>query len=132
MLSRWWRRERPAPPEGDVRCSFCKKGQHDVRKLIAGPGVVICDECVEVCNDILADDHRFTSAERVDVPDISSSQVEDFPVVCRLCGMQVLAGEALLIEARGMVCAPCAAAVVDAMDVRSSFGEGLKRAKDQI
>ena len=42
-----------------LRCSFCNKGQNDVRKLIAGPTVFICDECVEVCNDIIADDNRF-------------------------------------------------------------------------
>ncbi len=42
-----------------LRCSFCNKDQSDVRKLIAGPTVFICDECVEVCNDIIADDHRF-------------------------------------------------------------------------
>src|SRR6184192_1433460 len=46
--------------EGEVlRCSFCNKDQNDVRKLIAGPTVFICDECVEVCNDIIADDNRF-------------------------------------------------------------------------
>jgi len=42
-----------------LRCSFCNKDQSDVRKLIAGPTVFICDECVEVCNDIIADDNRF-------------------------------------------------------------------------
>ena len=45
--------------DGEVlRCSFCNKDQNDVRKLIAGPTVFICDECVEVCNDIIADDSR--------------------------------------------------------------------------
>ena len=42
-----------------LRCSFCNKDQNDVRKLIAGPTVFICDECVEVCNDIITDDNRF-------------------------------------------------------------------------
>ena len=42
-----------------LRCSFCNKDQNDVRKLIAGPTVFICDECVQVCNDIIADDNRF-------------------------------------------------------------------------
>ena len=42
-----------------LRCSFCNKDQNDVRKLIAGPTVFICDECVDVCNDIIADDARF-------------------------------------------------------------------------
>jgi ATP-dependent Clp protease ATP-binding subunit ClpX len=39
-----------------LRCSFCNKSQNDVRKLIAGPTVFICDECVRVCNDIIDDD----------------------------------------------------------------------------
>jgi len=43
-------------------CSFCNKHQGDVKKLIAGPSVCICDECVQVCNDIIADDNRFESA----------------------------------------------------------------------
>ncbi|XPE52244.1 ClpX C4-type zinc finger protein [Shigella flexneri] len=34
-------------------CFFCGKSQHEVRKLIAGPSVYICDECVELCNDII-------------------------------------------------------------------------------
>src|SRR6266542_4461235 len=41
-----------------LRCSFCNKDQNDVRHLIAGPTVFICDECVDVCNDIIADDRR--------------------------------------------------------------------------
>ncbi len=39
-----------------LRCSFCGKSQHEVKKLIAGPTVYICNECVEVCLDIIADD----------------------------------------------------------------------------
>jgi ATP-dependent Clp protease ATP-binding subunit ClpX len=50
---------KPGGVEGEVlRCSFCNKDQNDVRKLIAGPTVFICDECVDVCNDIIADDRR--------------------------------------------------------------------------
>src|SRR4030067_3830501 len=37
-------------------CSFCGKSQHEVRKLIAGPSVFVCDECVELCNDILREE----------------------------------------------------------------------------
>ena len=39
-----------------LRCSFCNKSQNDVKKLIAGPTVFICDECVDVCNEIISDD----------------------------------------------------------------------------
>jgi ATP-dependent Clp protease ATP-binding subunit ClpX len=39
-----------------LRCSFCGKSQNEVKKLIAGPGVYICDECIELCNDIIAEE----------------------------------------------------------------------------
>ena len=39
-----------------LRCSFCGKKQSQVRKLIAGGGVYICDECIEVCNEILEEE----------------------------------------------------------------------------
>src|SRR5438552_8465043 len=42
--------------ETQLRCSFCGKGREEVRKLIAGPTVYICDECVDLCNDIIAED----------------------------------------------------------------------------
>ncbi len=38
---------------GSLKCSFCGKGQKEVKKLIAGPGVYICDECIDLCNDII-------------------------------------------------------------------------------
>lgn len=39
-----------------VKCSFCGRGEGEVRKIIAGPKVHICDVCVELCNDILAEE----------------------------------------------------------------------------
>ena len=39
-------------------CSFCGKSQHEVRKLIAGPTVFICDECVELCMDIIKEENK--------------------------------------------------------------------------
>ena len=39
-----------------VKCSFCGKSQKQVKKLIAGPGVYICDECIDLCNDIIAEE----------------------------------------------------------------------------
>ena len=51
--------------DGDklLYCSFCGKSQHEVRKLIAGPSVFICDECVELCNDIIRDEVMEKAAE---------------------------------------------------------------------
>ena len=39
--------------DAHLKCSFCGKSQEQVRKLIAGPGVYICDECIDLCNEIL-------------------------------------------------------------------------------
>lgn len=46
----------PAKGEKLLYCSFCGKSQHEVRKLIAGPSVFICDECVDLCNDIIREE----------------------------------------------------------------------------
>jgi len=43
---------------GTLLCSFCGKSQKEVKKLIAGPGVYICDECIELCNDIIAEERE--------------------------------------------------------------------------
>jgi len=45
-------------PEELLSCSFCGKSQNDVRKLIAGPGVYVCNECIDICNEIINDDER--------------------------------------------------------------------------
>jgi len=50
-------------------CSFCGKSQHEVRKLIAGPSVYICDECVELCNDIIREELEISgSGDRENLP----------------------------------------------------------------
>ena len=50
--------------EGDIlRCSFCNKNQRDVKKLIAGPTVYICDECVDICLDIIAEERDSTETK---------------------------------------------------------------------
>src|ERR687883_551227 len=46
------------------KCSFCGKSQKQVRKLIAGPGVYICDECIDLCNDIIEEELAETSEMR--------------------------------------------------------------------
>jgi len=47
-------------------CSFCGKNQHEVRKLIAGPSVFVCDECVELCNDIIKEELEDTASSDAD------------------------------------------------------------------
>ena len=45
-------------PEELLNCSFCGKSQNDVKKLIAGPGVYVCNECIDICNEIINDDEQ--------------------------------------------------------------------------
>jgi len=60
--------EAPQP----LRCSFCGKSQHDVRRLIAGPGVYICDECVEMCQDVIREEGKFEKVFGPSKPDEAS------------------------------------------------------------
>ena len=46
-----------------LHCNFCGKSQHEVRKLIAGPSVYVCDECVELCNDIIREELQESGEE---------------------------------------------------------------------
>jgi ATP-dependent Clp protease ATP-binding subunit ClpX len=53
-----------------LHCSFCNKSQHEVRKLIAGPSVFVCDECIELCNDIIREEAQASARAsiRTDLP----------------------------------------------------------------
>ena len=60
----------PKKENGDetLRCSFCNKSQREVKKLIAGPTVFICDECVDICLDIIAEDRMLEQKQETDLP----------------------------------------------------------------
>src|ERR1700755_689855 len=64
-------------------CSFCGKSQHEVRKLIAGPTVFICDECVELCMDIIREEHKIAfvkSKDGVPTPREISEVLDDYVI----------------------------------------------------
>jgi ATP-dependent Clp protease ATP-binding subunit ClpX len=68
---------------GPLRCSFCGKSQNEVKKLIAGPTVFICDECVELCNDIIAEeweDDRGKSFEQLPKPSDINSTLDQYVI----------------------------------------------------
>ena len=62
-----------------LKCSFCGKSQKQVKKLIAGPGVYICDECIELCNDIIREEvqESGTSAQHDHLPQLGNAVVVD-------------------------------------------------------
>jgi hypothetical protein len=89
-------------PPGGLRCSFCNKSQREVRKLIAGPHVYICDECVDICLTVL-------STDRVDSRELNlenrwpPSEIS----ACALCRVPIGVAEALVVADRGLVCREC-------------------------
>src|SRR6184192_2475076 len=77
------------PPEAKVNCSFCGKSQDEVRKLVAGPSVYICDECIDLCNDLIAEEcerEEPTPITRDDpLPPVSACIVCRMPKVATTC-----------------------------------------------
>ena len=64
-------------------CSFCGKSQHEVRKLIAGPTVFICDECVELCMDIIREEHKSAvtkSSDGIPTPQEINKVLDDYVI----------------------------------------------------
>jgi ATP-dependent Clp protease ATP-binding subunit ClpX len=64
-------------------CSFCGKSQHEVRKLIAGPTVFVCDECVELCMDIISEENTFSlvkSSDGIPTPKEIRKVLDDYVI----------------------------------------------------
>ena len=65
-------------------CSFCGKSQHEVRKLIAGPSVFVCDECVDLCNDIIREEIQEKETEsgrkKLPVPEEIKRTLDDYVI----------------------------------------------------
>jgi ATP-dependent Clp protease ATP-binding subunit ClpX len=59
---------RPTDSNEQLLCSFCGKSQRQVKKLIAGPGVYICDECIDLCNEII--DEELTTPSTLDLDNL--------------------------------------------------------------
>ena len=73
----------PGDGKNTLYCSFCGKSQHEVRKLIAGPTVFICDECVELCMDIIREEHKTSlvkSKEGVPSPKEIKDVLDDYVI----------------------------------------------------
>jgi hypothetical protein len=95
-----------------ARCSFCSKTADKVRKLIAGPTVYICDECIELCNDILAeesDQKRQTQESQSDttVPERTPRAPLIPLLACILCRLPKEAEDMTYIPDRGLICGVC-------------------------
>ena len=116
-------------PKELLHCSFCRKSQDDVRTLITGPTVFICDECVQVCVDIIKAD---ASGAADDTPEAAEAraraaaeqmnrdhagqadgdlEIPSWHVRCPLCELVVPTDDAIPIAGRGVLCRPCVVAI---------------------
>jgi len=102
-------------PSGDqkLRCSFCQKSQDDVRKLIAGPTAHICDECVAVCVDIIADDARRSAAPADEAKPVYPIEPPKWSATarCTMCRMPLVLEEAVAVPNRALLCRACVSEV---------------------
>ncbi|HKZ78471.1 MAG TPA: ClpX C4-type zinc finger protein [Pyrinomonadaceae bacterium] len=123
--------------DAKIICSFCGKSQDAVRKIIAGPTVYICDECIDLCNDILEEEADAATGNQLDKPKPSSKprlalnppiwSIERWvrsrrgPIppgigeatkeieskVCGLCGEPIPLADVFLVRDRWLMCPTC-------------------------
>jgi hypothetical protein len=88
-------------------CSFCGKSQHEVRKLIAGPTVFICEECVELCMDIIGEENEFSLVKsRNGHP--AAAHHHAAHLIAALRGLGRMSGSCRVLEKREQISAlPC-------------------------
>jgi len=101
-----------------IRCSFCNKSQRDVAKIVAGPTVNICSECVSICVRVLDGDIR-----RGLGPEPSPEAVQrgeelisgNSAMRCALCSAIRPIAESVQVSRKGWLCRPCASAAAQAI-----------------
>jgi ClpX C4-type zinc finger len=104
------------------RCSFCGKAQNEVAKLIHGPSVHICNECVDICIEIITDDAWSKVQQPMSTPAREPDNIPVPGVPCSLCHVLTPANQCLLIPERGQLCPACLEAIrsaIDALDAPS-------------
>ena len=84
--------------DGLLRCSFCSKSQKEVKKLIAGPGVYICDECLDLCNEIMNGQYESEGSVRSEKVSRALGTAPDAPAEEMLDELARSAGQFLPME----------------------------------
>ena len=102
-------------PSEDLQCSFCGKSRDEVRKLISGPKVYICDECIALCNDILAEEWPEDVPPSSLASPPSSVSVHGssatFSARCTLCSFPSPREHLTTVPDRGFLCDACVDAI---------------------
>ena len=106
------RQERNRGTARELRCSFCNKLQHDVRKLVAGPKVFICDECVRVSVKFMEDAESPSLDANGAEPAANGRLAGDVrsgphAIPCSLCGTIRPPADVLFVRDRGALCPGC-------------------------
>src|SRR5947207_7631525 len=91
---------------GNLVCSFCGKSQHEVRKIIAGPTVFICDECIDLCNDIIA--AECDQEDSLGRPASSDAVMLGTTFICLLCRLPRIQADMIPVAEDRLLCRPCA------------------------
>jgi hypothetical protein len=120
-----WRRAGDGRGHGKapLRCSFCAKSQGEVRKLIAGPKVYICDECIQLCVDIMAEEWEEEVRRTAEESRDNTNPQAMGAAVCALCDVPTSMGLLVEIPARGFLCFACLDAIRAATESESSNGQ---------
>ena len=111
-------RKKKSGPTVVIRCSFCNKSQHDVKKMIAGPDVRICDECVDICMGILNEEQAGTPVEGHVEPAGRSYPEPSAFLLCGLCRGATPLEHSLAVRNRGIICAGCVGEIEAALAER--------------
>ena len=97
------KRQKEGNPSKIITCSFCGKTRNSVRKIIAGPNVYICDECIDLCNDILGGEYpNHKNLVKKEPRKFSAGDIS-----CAFCNMPAQNTECLIIPDRGSLCFVC-------------------------
>jgi ClpX C4-type zinc finger len=110
--------EMSRPKAESPRCSFCGKTSLEVLKLVAGPSALICDECVDICNTVIAE-AKTDSPEGA--PRVFTTKHLGSLLRCRLCQALFESERCVTFPGRGCLCVGCVEAV------RLNLGTGANR-----
>ena len=108
--------QRSSETKDSVQCSFCGKTQDQVRKLIAGPSVYICDECIDLYDEIIAEEYAQEVQQQENQPAAEQDVFLAENSLCIVCRLPKEIAEVVFVPERGPVCTVCIAAIRAATD----------------